>query len=185
MKHPSSISNTLILLYVLLAVFILAANAQSVSSSAAPSSAPPTGTQVPTAPVQDPIITQCLQDRGCGNDTACIANCFGVPSPNNEALNKTNECVRQCSANPQQNTEQCYINCIKQNYLPSSFALGTSTASGQAVAPTASVSGGAPSGSGAASAPSGGASQNAKSFGVQLTNSGWALWVILLATLGL
>ncbi|CAG8576884.1 3280_t:CDS:2 [Paraglomus occultum] len=102
------------------------------------------GTTTTTAP--DPIA-QCIEQRQCGSDQKCRAECAGVPDPTDTQANATNYCVEMCnstSTDPQA-YKNCQDNCITSNYLASAtLPTGTSatgtTTSGSPASPSATNS---------------------------------------------
>ncbi|PVU96908.1 hypothetical protein BB560_005783, partial [Smittium megazygosporum] len=79
-----------------------------------------------TGPVVSAFLTeqqQCVVSK-CNNDYAnvgCVAECFGVPNPNESMINKTADCYKTCQDKNLAGTdmENCIDTCISAYYNPS------------------------------------------------------------------
>ncbi|KAK8048553.1 hypothetical protein PG994_010283 [Apiospora phragmitis] len=84
--------------------------------------------------------TACLDACKTG-DVNCEAKCVGVPNPNTQQVNATNNCIAACplskgTAAENKEHDKCVNDCIGQYYLTSAGASATSTNSAQ---PSSSV----------------------------------------------
>lgn len=97
----------------------LSASASSVASSV---SSAPTPEVTPTE--EQKCISACPE-----NDITCQAACVGVPAPNEQMINDTDKCARNCvQGNGTAEETEAFSNCV-QGCISSSFLARPSTAS--------------------------------------------------------
>ncbi|KAK9764419.1 hypothetical protein K7432_008081 [Basidiobolus ranarum] len=60
---------------------------------------------------------ECTQLYRCGEDQACIAQCYGVPSPDTSQVIATLECYVNCQESPT-SVETCQSECLTKHYQP-------------------------------------------------------------------
>ncbi|ORX91839.1 hypothetical protein K493DRAFT_303751 [Basidiobolus meristosporus CBS 931.73] len=76
------------------------------------------------APIDLPEILEedaryeCTQLYRCGDDQACIAECYGVPSPDIDQVLATLDCFAQCQSSSS-SIASCQAECLSNHYQPS------------------------------------------------------------------
>ncbi|KAK6072508.1 hypothetical protein SCUP234_06067 [Seiridium cupressi] len=126
-------------------VLALTASAQSTTdtvTSTALTTGTATTTSVQATDSAQAAALECLKKCAAG-DVDCQAHCITVPSPDESAVNKTNECSQACvqGNGTQAETEayaQCLQNCVEEYYYSSS--VGTPSGTGAAAAGGSSAS---------------------------------------------
>ncbi|KAG4095538.1 hypothetical protein H8356DRAFT_1686099 [Neocallimastix lanati (nom. inval.)] len=77
---------------------------------------------------------ECLIELNCNDDVNCVASCYNVPSPDNNSVTKTADCQNGCLAKypnnlptDWENLNQCYLDCVQNNYFHSPAGQVSST----------------------------------------------------------
>jgi len=77
---------------------------------------------------------ECLIELNCNDDVNCVASCYNVPSPDNDSVTKTADCQNGCLAKypnnlptDWENLNQCYLDCVQNNYFHSPAGQVSST----------------------------------------------------------
>ncbi|ORX88719.1 hypothetical protein K493DRAFT_319264 [Basidiobolus meristosporus CBS 931.73] len=99
----------------------------------------------------DPRV-QCMQERSCGSDVNCIARCFNVPSPDDQAIGETLKCVADCKSDDIVAVINCRQLCVGEHFQPTGTpnTTPTETSTSQTGNPTQSQS---PSGTQSSTTP--------------------------------